>query len=118
MLASLVAQLVKNLPDNPEDPGSIPGSEIYPREGNCNLLLHSCLKTLWTEESGGLLSMESQRVEHNGAINTFTSNVNSAEAEKPWNLLEPQFLHPQNGHISLSSPGCFEVGRVMKLVWG
>ena len=53
-------------------------------------------KTLWTEEPGGLLSMESQRVGHNQAINSFTFmlNVNSAEAEKPWNLLEPQFLHP------------------------
>ena len=78
------------------------------------------LETLWTEELGGLLSTESQKVEHNRPMNTFTftSNVNSAEAEKPWNLLEPQFLHPQNGHISRSSPGCFAVGRVMKLVWG
>ena len=28
----------------------------------------------WTEELGGLQSMGSQRVRHNGAINTFTFN--------------------------------------------
>ena len=29
---------------NTEDPGSIPGSEIFPGEGHCNQLQYSCLK--------------------------------------------------------------------------
>ena len=40
---------------NAGDPGSIPGSGRYPREGN---------GIPWTEEPGGLQSMESQRVRH------------------------------------------------------
>ena len=35
--------VVKNLPDNAEDAGSIPGSGRSPGEGNGNLLRHSCL---------------------------------------------------------------------------
>ena len=42
--ASLVAQLVKNLPANAEDPGSIPGLGTSPRGGNGNPLQYSCLE--------------------------------------------------------------------------
>ena len=45
--ASLVAQLVKNLPANAgdvEDPGSIPGSGWSPGEGNGNPFQNSCLE--------------------------------------------------------------------------
>ena len=35
-------------------------------------LLYACLKILWTEESGALHSLGSQRVWHNWATNTFT----------------------------------------------
>ena len=41
--ASLVTQIVKNLPANAGDPGFIPGSGRIPGEGNGNPLLHSCL---------------------------------------------------------------------------
>ena len=36
--------MVKNLPVNAEDEGSIPGSGIYPGEGNGNPLQYSCLE--------------------------------------------------------------------------
>ena len=36
-------------------------SEIAPREGNDNLLQYSCWEIPWTEESGGLQSMGSQK---------------------------------------------------------
>ena len=41
-MASLVAQLVKNLPASAGDPDSIPGSRS-PGEGNGNPLEYSCL---------------------------------------------------------------------------
>ena len=41
---SLVAQMVKNLPVNAGDPGSIPGSRRSPEEGNVYPLQHSCLE--------------------------------------------------------------------------
>ena len=41
--ASLVAQIINNLPANAEDLGSIPGSGRSPGEGNANPLLYSCL---------------------------------------------------------------------------
>ena len=42
-IASLVSQIVKNLPANVRDAGSIPGSKTSPGEGNVNLLHYSCL---------------------------------------------------------------------------
>ena len=41
--ASLVAQMVKNLPANAGDLGSIPGEGRSPGEGNSNPLQYSCL---------------------------------------------------------------------------
>ena len=42
--SSLVAQMVKNLPDNAEDLCSIPWLGRSPGEGNGNPLQYSCLK--------------------------------------------------------------------------
>ena len=42
--ASQVVLVVKNLPANAENPGSIPGSGRFPGEGNSNVLQHSCLE--------------------------------------------------------------------------
>ena len=39
-----MAQLVKNLPANAADTGSIPGSGRSSGEGNCNPLQYSCLE--------------------------------------------------------------------------
>ena len=44
--------------------GSIPGLGRSPGEGNGNLLSILAWKISWTEEPGGLQSLESQRVEH------------------------------------------------------
>ena len=46
--------MVKNLPANAGDVGSIPGSGRSPGEGTGNPLLYSCWRIPWTEEPGGL----------------------------------------------------------------
>ena len=46
--------MVKNLPANARDLGSIPGLGRYPGEGNGNLLQCSCLEIPGTEEPGRL----------------------------------------------------------------
>ena len=43
-MASLTAEMVKNLPANAGDPGSIPGLGRPPGEGNGNPLQYSCLE--------------------------------------------------------------------------
>ena len=53
--------VIKNPPANTGDGGSIPGSGRSPGEGNGNLLQYSCLEIPWTEEPGGLQSMELQK---------------------------------------------------------
>ena len=65
--ASQVAQVLKNLPANAGDWGSIPGSERSLEEGvatHCNIPV---CRIPWTEEPGGLLSVGSQRVGHDFA---------------------------------------------------
>ena len=52
--------VVKNLPANARDIGSVPGSGRSPGVGKGNPLQHSCQRR--TEESGGLQSMRWQRV--------------------------------------------------------
>ena len=53
---------------NAGEMGSIPGSGRSPGGGNGNPLQRSYWKTIsWIEEPGGLQSMGSQRLRHNGA---------------------------------------------------
>ena len=62
--------MVKNPPASPGDTGDIgliPGWGRSPEEGNGNPLRYSCLENSTTEEPGGLQSMRSQRVGHDGA---------------------------------------------------
>ena len=49
--------VVKNLPANSGDTGSILGLGRSPEERNGNPLQYSCLEIPWTEEPGGLQSM-------------------------------------------------------------
>ena len=63
--ASLVAQMVKNLPAMQETRVQFLSQERSPGEGNGNPLQYSCLENPWTEEPGGLQSMELQRVRQN-----------------------------------------------------
>ena len=53
--------VVKTPPASSGDEGSIPGLERSLREGNGNPLQYPCLKIPWTEETGGLQSMGSQK---------------------------------------------------------
>ena len=48
---------------NAGDPGSIPGSGRSPGDGNGNLLQYLAWRIPWTEETGGLQSMGSQRLD-------------------------------------------------------
>ena len=60
--------VVKNPPANvgdKRDAGLIPRLGSSPREGHGHLLQYSCLENPWTEESGKLYSIESQRVGSN-----------------------------------------------------
>ena len=52
MALSLVAQMVKNLPANAGDMGSIPGLERCPGEGNGNPLQYSCLENPMKKPGG------------------------------------------------------------------
>ena len=57
---------------NAGNPGSIPGLGRSSAEGNSYPFQYSCLRLAWTEEPGGLPSIELQRVRHDSAANTFT----------------------------------------------
>ena len=52
---------VKNPPANAGDMGLIPGLGRSHGEGNGNPLQYSCLRIPWTEEIGGLQSLELQK---------------------------------------------------------
>ena len=49
------------------DAGSTPGSGRFPGGGHSNPLQYSCLENPWTEEPGGLQSIGSQGVRHEGS---------------------------------------------------
>ena len=53
--------MVRKPPANTGDAGGIPGSGRSPEVGSGSLFQYSSWKTPWTEESGGLQSMESQK---------------------------------------------------------
>ena len=52
--------VVKNLPANAGDAGSIPDSEMSPREGNDNPLQHSCLQNPVDRGAWGAAVQDSQ----------------------------------------------------------
>ena len=56
--------MVKNLPANARDVGSIPGLGRSPGEGNVTRSSILAWRTPWTEEPGVIQSMGSQRVGH------------------------------------------------------
>ena len=59
------APVVKNLPASAGDTGSIPGLGRSPGIGNATHSSILAWKIPWTEESGGLQSMVSQKFGHN-----------------------------------------------------
>ena len=56
--------VVKNLPANAEEVGSIPGLGRSPGEGNGNLLWYSCLRNPMDGGTGQAQSIGLQRVKH------------------------------------------------------
>ena len=68
--ASLVAQVVENLPTTLEDPDSIPGSGRFSGEGNGHLLQYSCLED--SIDRGAWRTMGSQTFRHDWTTNTHT----------------------------------------------
>ena len=56
--------VVKNLTVNGGDVGLMHGSGRFPWKGNSNPLQYSSWEIPWTEEPGGLQSIELQRVRH------------------------------------------------------
>ena len=80
--ASLVAQMVKNLPAIQETWVRFLGWEDPLEKG---MATHSSILTWrnpWTEEPGGLQSMELQRVRHNWATNTHIHTPGSASLQR------------------------------------
>ena len=67
--------VVKNLPANVGDTGSIPGLGRCPGEGNGKPFQYSCLENSMDRGSRQLQSMGSQRVKHNCATD-HTCNIN------------------------------------------
>ena len=59
---SVVAQMVKNLPCNVEDPALIPGPGRSPGEGIATHSIILAWRISWAEEPGGLQSVGWQRV--------------------------------------------------------
>ena len=81
-MASLAAQLVKNLPANVRDMGLIPESERSPGEGNGNPLQYSCLenpvdRVAWHAADPGVSKSQIQQSAH-------TCNLIGASV-KTWN---------------------------------
>ena len=62
--ASQVMLVVKNLPANAGDLGSIPGSGKSPGGGHGKPLEYSCLENLMDGDSSGLQSIGLQRIRH------------------------------------------------------
>ena len=73
-----VALVVKSLPAKAgdiRDAGLIPGSGRPPGGGNGNPLQYFAWRIQWTEEPGGLQSVESQRVGHDWASFTYIEQI-------------------------------------------
>ena len=64
--------VVKNVPANAGDTGSILGLVRSTGGGNGKPLQYSCLGSPWTEEPGGFQSMGSQRVSRKNLSNYMT----------------------------------------------
>ena len=101
-----VAQMVKNLPAMQETWVQSLRREDPLEKG---MVIHSSIlawRIPWTEESGRLLSMESQKVEHNWVTLTFTFICISELVDIPCNLdSRLWFIQPGISHYVL----CIEV---------
>ena len=78
--ASLVAQMIQNLPAMQETQVRSLGGEDLLKKGMATNSSILAGKIPWTEEPGGLQSMGLQRVGHDWATNTFTSMFSSVSS--------------------------------------
>ena len=67
--------MVKNLPSNTGDTGSIPGSGRSPGEGNSNPLQYSCLGNPTDRGAGGFQSTGSQKSQTQLSDSTATTST-------------------------------------------
>ena len=88
-LCSLVAQMVKNLPAMQETRVQSLGREDPLDKGMATHSIILSWRIPWTEEPGGLQSMQLQRVGHDGVTNSSTSllALNSITLRRPQWLL-------------------------------
>ena len=93
--------MVKNLPANAGDMGSVPGSGRSPREGKGIPLQYSCLGNPWTEEPGGLQSMRSHRVRHDRVSAHAHHAACLVQKDLPLRFLPDAHSSPQGGLTAL-----------------
>ena len=87
LVASLVAQMVKNLPAMQKAQVHSLGRDDPLEKGMATHSSVLACRIPWTEEPGGLQSMGSQRIRHDWATNTFTLSL----------ALLPALFSPPNG---------------------
>ena len=90
--ASLVAQMVKNLPAMQETWVRSLGWEDPPEKGTATHSSILAWRIPWTGEPGRLQSMGSQRVRRDGVTFTFIIRVQSGNQEHNFNLLLRKIL--------------------------
>ena len=98
--ASLVTQMVKNLPAMQETQVRSLGREDSLEKGTATHSSILAWRIPWTEEPGGLQSMGSQRIGHNWATNIFTL---SESLEKYHKVPSFSFSIPLPGLCKFSS---------------
>ena len=86
----LVAQMIRRLPADPGDPGSIPGSGRSPGEGNGNPLQYSCLEYSMDGGAWWAKSMGLHKVGHDWATSLLHSGSKTSAHQ---NLLEGFIKH-------------------------
>ena len=112
--ASLVAQLVKNLPAIQETRILFLDRENSPEGGNGNPLQYSCLENSMDRGPGGLQSIRQQRVGHDWATEHACTYI--------FNHLSPQALIPLgnanhcNNLLFVEASGCYR-GKTTYLVF-
>ena len=87
----ILSPLVKESACNVRDPGSIPGWEDSPGEGNGNPLQYSCLENPM-DRGAWRLVYGVKRVGHDWAINTFVNHLNILSQAHPLETCIPCFF--------------------------
>ena len=111
--ASLVAQMVKNLPAMQETRVRSLGRRDHLEKGKATHSSILAWRIPWTEESGGLQSMGSQRVRDSWATNTYTYtfpllSIALVNASRPaLGKSTPILYNPRSNSICFPKPSLF-----------